>query len=469
MKYKKTKYAKICSLRTSSRSSMKTKTNSRCLLVITLAVFCASFLSAELIHAATYYVATNGSDTNTCSQARSQSVPKRTMNGGIGCLSTGDTLEVKAGTYAAPSHGVEPPSGTSWDNPTTVKRFGSDVVTLQGTIGFGNSGAKQYIVWDGFIIDGQFCCGAGAFIVWFGNGSHHIKLSNNEIKNGKNHGVGGCSGCWITGNKIHTGGVDCGGNNTTGACPSQQTNLGYNNAIYAGASNQLIEYNEIYDWSGTGIQVYTSGTGPTDSTVIRYNWIHDSSGSYGAPGDGRNGAWGIVVASGDNLQVYGNVISNLRGVVNGPNVTNSPYSILVHRSATNAKVYNNTIYNNPAPGVVVHASGAIIKNNIFWKNSGIIDDHGTGVAIIASNNLCDTGAPGCSVISNPLFVDPAGGNFQLQAGSPAINAGASSIASGVNWSYDGSAADIGAYEYRTSSPSPSSSPPSSPSNLMVMP
>jgi parallel beta-helix repeat protein len=426
---------------------MTTKMTNRALRQL---VFAFGLLHATVANAGTYYVATNGNDGNTCSQAQNQSTPKRTMNGGIGCLSSGDTLEMKAGTYAAPNDTVEPPSGTSWSSPTTIRRFGSDTVTIQGGLHFGNWGAggpKSYIVAEGFIIDAQFKTG----VVWLGNGTHHIKIANNELKNGKNHAISGsCIGCWITNNKIHTGGIDCDGNvaGASGAtCPSTTANIGYNNAIYIGDADLLIEHNEIFNWAGAGIQVFNSGARPTNNTIIRYNWIHDTSGSWATLGDSLNGAWGIIMANGSNLQAYGNIISNMRGQQSGATVSNNPYGILVMSSCSNCKVYANTIFNNPAPAIVVHASGTTIKNNILWNNAAVINDDGTGVEIISSNNLCSAAARGCSVLSNPLFDNPQNNSFKLQSGSPAIDAGTSSIATGVNWSFTGSAPDIGAYEY----------------------
>src|SRR5438477_12176503 len=49
--------------------------------------------------ATTYYVAPSGSDGASCASAQNTLTPKQTINAGIGCLSGGDTLIVKAGTY----------------------------------------------------------------------------------------------------------------------------------------------------------------------------------------------------------------------------------------------------------------------------------------------------------------------------------------------------------------------------------
>jgi hypothetical protein len=52
-----------------------------------------------LAHGGTYYVAKTGSDNNSCSSAQLQSTPKLTINAGAACLSAGDTLVVRDGTY----------------------------------------------------------------------------------------------------------------------------------------------------------------------------------------------------------------------------------------------------------------------------------------------------------------------------------------------------------------------------------
>ena len=72
-----------------------------------------------LAQGATYYVATTGSDSNSCNSAQSQSTPKLTINAGAGCLAAGDTLIVKAGTYDEVLPNVFP-AGTA-GNPTVVK------------------------------------------------------------------------------------------------------------------------------------------------------------------------------------------------------------------------------------------------------------------------------------------------------------------------------------------------------------
>src|SRR5262245_39434878 len=56
-------------------------------------------LGGDVAHAATYYVAKGGNDSNTCAQAQSTSTAKLTIAGGLKCLVAGDTLFVRAGNY----------------------------------------------------------------------------------------------------------------------------------------------------------------------------------------------------------------------------------------------------------------------------------------------------------------------------------------------------------------------------------
>src|SRR5262245_11535375 len=83
------------------------------LFIVTLLV---GFLSPHAATAATYYVSTTGSNSNSCATAQTITTPKRTVSGssgGVSCLQPGDTLYVRAGTYAEGLNAINSPSGTS--------------------------------------------------------------------------------------------------------------------------------------------------------------------------------------------------------------------------------------------------------------------------------------------------------------------------------------------------------------------
>ena len=112
-------------------------------------------------------------------------------------------------------------------------------------------------------------------------------------------------------------------------------------------------------------------------------------------------------------------------------------------------VYNNVFYNSGLAGIRLdHVKDTLVANNIIALNE---EEGITGNAITentVSNNLFnfshDWHQPvGVNyVVGDPLFVDPANGDFHLQANSPAIDQGLD-----MGLQYSGSAPDIGAYEY----------------------
>src|SRR5262245_55746251 len=103
----------------------------------------AVLFSASDLWAATYWVSTTGSDSNTCTNS---ATPPATSAGykrnigvnsssGLGCLSSGDTLIIRSGTYSESIYGigspqVQIPSGTA-GAPTTIKPYTGETVTMR--------------------------------------------------------------------------------------------------------------------------------------------------------------------------------------------------------------------------------------------------------------------------------------------------------------------------------------------------
>lgn len=123
---------------------------------------------------------------------------------------------------------------------------------------------------------------------------------------------------------------------------------------------------------------------------------------------------------------------------------------------------NNTIINNKAvnAGAIYNKSNSVptIVNTIIWgNNSGITNDV---TSTVNTKYSLIQGYPGNAVnhgisgTTNPLFVDTAAGNYQLQSTSPCINVGNNdSIPSGITTDLAGGAriyntiVDMGAYEF----------------------
>ena len=79
------------------------------------------------VYAATYYVATTGSDSNTTTQAQSSTTPWLTLNGAESKAATGDTIHVAAGTY------VETANGGQWATSKGISWIADGVVIVRGT------------------------------------------------------------------------------------------------------------------------------------------------------------------------------------------------------------------------------------------------------------------------------------------------------------------------------------------------
>jgi parallel beta-helix repeat protein len=361
-----------------------------------------------------YYVAKTGSDSSSCSQAQSQSTSKLTITGALGCLQPGDTLYIREGTYDESfSYTASVPSGTSWSAPVTLSAFPGETVTIRPTTGpcggapcrvFEFFDSDQYIVINGFILD---AINSPFEVVKF-SGGHQIRLSNNELKNGKGSGIyGGINNQYIK-NDVHDNGTN-----------------DFDHGMYIFDPGNLIQGNTVHHNTGWGIHIYSEDHTDVSNNVVCGNYVY-SNGTSGTRGPG------ILLGSGSNNIAYNNIV---QGNIGG---------IQIGFGAANASVYNNTIYANRdgCIGVDPESTTTVLKNNICYLNdSGGITDLGRGT--IQSNNL----------MSNPSFLNPAASDFHLQSGSAAIEKGANLFSVGVTTDFDGVARpqvgnyDIGAYEY----------------------
>jgi hypothetical protein len=333
-----------------------------------------------------YYVATNGSDSNTCTQAQNLQTPKRTIAAGITCLRAnplGNRLEIRSGTYAerlSNRDGITWPAGTSWNNAPTIAAFSGETVTVQpgrGTVGevIGmTSPSTQYLIFDGIIFDAinvddsnpdpSFGPRNGN-VVSVHSGAGNIKFVNCEIKNAGAMGIHGIVKglLWIAFSKIHHNGDSLG-----------------DHGIYA-VGDFLIESSEFYNNSGYGLQLY-----PTASTgTIRGNFIHSN-------------ASGITVVG--TFDIHNNVIAN------------QDTGIDMGRGSLNGRIYNNTFYNLKVRGIqigywydgvesVSGATGTIVRNNIYQGMPMRLDLQSRS-SITQNDELCyNVATPtGCQITSS---------------------------------------------------------------------
>jgi parallel beta-helix repeat protein len=371
----------------------------------------------------TYYVAKNGNDNHSCSQAQNIGTPKLTISAGLACVGTSQgagankVVEVAAGTYNE-IIGYELPSGTSWSNPFTIKARTGDSVTIKANntnnLGVIN-GFALYTIVQGFIFDSSDT-GADPSVAIGGGGGPDgltaLRLLNNRFINNafSQHNImiitNFASGIEIIGNKFETG--------TWVAKPTP----GY--AIYLASNSNIIDGNEFSGFPSWAIHGY-SQVGSSNNNIVRNNYFHNfGSSEAGFPTSA------ILFYVGTGNRAYNNII------VNGPG------GIQVGPNASNTTVYNNTIYSTKNIGIEVSGSNTIIKNNIAYQSPTPILDVGTGT--LMSNNLT----------TDPMFVSTT--DFRLQSGSPAVDAGANLSSTAITVDYAGGARpqgccyDIGAYE-----------------------
>ena len=188
---------------------------------------------------------------------------------------------------------------------------------------------------------------------------------------------------------------------------------------------------------------------------------------------------------GDNVLVDGNIIGgNYFGIevsggssnvdlINNIIIDNTSTGIGIYGSSA-ANIVNNTIDGNGGAGIYGSSgSSALVLNNIISNNSsfGVEAGGGSFTADIRNNDLFNNAGGDISgglvlgtgnISSNPLFKDLAGGDFNLQKGSPAIDTGENTGApaddlAGVTRPQDGdlngtAVVDMGALEFVPQAP-----------------
>lgn len=352
-------------------------------------------------------------------------------NGGLACLTSGagDRLEIRAGTYneSIDSNAQTIPSGTSYANAATIAAFAGEAVTIRQ---INIVSTNQYIIFERLVIDGALCSGCAQLIA-VGGTAHHIRFLDIEGKNAPGNTV-------MLNQSAHHNEV-IGGSFHDGAAYG----------FYVLGPDNLVERTRMYNLAGYAVHNYSAHPGQKpDRNIYRFNEIFAISG-------GRGGVFGVptvvgnglLLGVGDGNQAYGNIIRDNTG--NGAEIGNG---------ATNSKFYNNTVVGNNTSalsyGGLVYGigSGTVIKNNIFYQNTGgdILDSHRVQTPTFG-NNLCNNPGPGCAQSGNPHFVDLANKNYRLTAGSLARDRG-TTLTEIPPYDMDkttrpkGNGWDIGAYE-----------------------
>ncbi len=427
----------------------------KCMAVIFVFILAA----ANTLQAANLYVATNGDDSRSYSQAQSSSTPWKTLQHAASNMQAGDTVNVADGTYNEKIYFNRNGSSNAWFKFRSTNIHGAKITGNSGAYGTFQLENASYVEIDGFdvthtgynpnIADHPSTNVAGSGIRLEKN-CHHVRILNNYAHDCPGGGIEVKRSDWVL--------VD--GNITA-------RNSFYNLWQTSGISfYQCIEYSPDSGESGPGI-------------IVTNNLSYGNKNITTTPNGDITDGNGIIIDDFNHTQLGSTDAPYSREVLIENNIAhnNGGKGIQIFECEYNPFVIrNNTLYNNNS--VISGAELSIynssiysnikVANNIAYARSGelAINDDGFGEwanhpsQVTWKNNLLYNGGIGKAVLStgniqnqNPNFVSLNGGSedFHLSAGSPAINAGTNQYGLASN-DYDenpraNGTVDIGAYEY----------------------
>lgn len=418
--------------------------------------------------AADYYVAEGVGDD---SASGSRTSPWKSIQHAADNARPGDTIIVAPGDYGKT---VRVTTSGTVSAPIHFKSFRQHEALLEGF-----DLDADYIIVEGFCITNNLQNGSG-------------------IHAGEAHRKNARKGCQIVGNHIHdvTGTAIYSGTNAI-----VRDNLMKN--VYRGVfanSDTLVENNEI----DTLIPVFETKNGKErpkktqytffvgENITFRGNYMHGTNEKYLIEGMGAcffssYDAW--IYGPSKNILFEGNrcfnathaseptgtAVKKSSGFTYRNNLfVNTVYVGILCKSVSEITVENNTFINCGAYPVWFQTKretqGSVVRNNIiaYYDREAVVQEYGWKPAESAIRNNLYPGDPvetgnnliwksvnrdyaASDFVADPMFVDPANGDFRLRPGSPAIDAGATlshvdTDIRGVSRP-QGSAFDIGCYEY----------------------
>ena len=351
-------------------------------------VFITLLVLTGFAHATTYYVATNGKD----SQTGTSSKPWLTISHADKVVQPGDTVIVEPGTYNVGNYLETSTSGTASQRITfTAQNPGTALIRSTGK-------GDDNPVW---VVNGSYTNYSGFDLQGAGTQGFDIDGGHNTFSNNYVHdlGVGGCG---------------------YGAGFMEQEGTPGQNLISANVIKNM--------GYGTGSQACRGIKLGSTGTTVQNNVIYNASASCIE-------LYGPLSGNPANIIIVNNTLFNCAiGVLNGGDSNDG--------TSSGVYVANNIIANNSQYGISecgCDGTGNTYTNNLTFNNNNNMDSGG-----VLLNNL--TSDP------KFINYNPTGtGNYALSSGSPAINAGTSTNAPATDivgtTRPQGTAWDIGAYEY----------------------
>ncbi len=465
----------------------------------TIGIFCVActFFAAigiNVANATTYYVAETGNDANPGTEA----LPFETIQKAADMVQGNDTVLIRGGTYTGFRLINLHPPANQW---ISFKSYPNETAVIDsvGSVGSGIrlSGASYIIIEDLEITQSNlnytFYCdlindstcvndaiqltnaGRPAISVdstFFSNANtdtHHIIIRNNNLHHNGASVISAGTGAHptlfpnglgnyefqILNNHIHHNGI-----------PGVTSGYG----TYISGTNHLIADNILHDNNGQGMRLgNTSLNHNLVDSVIERNISYNNTGPF------WHSSGSIQTTVGMGFVIWGGRGNILRNNIAYGNY-GAGFQVNSLDPASPDKVYNNTIFGNGVQGILLQ-NYATATNNVSHDNAQRIPSYELELrqSSVANNNLVGTNQYNLFINTldnssetnnlidtDPLFIDPANINFNLQTTSPAIDAGVTLTE--VPTDFDGivrpqgTAHDIGAFEHDDGSTSGSFPP-----------
>ena len=399
-----------------------------------------------------FFVSTSGNDRN----AGSYRAPWKTLAHAVRAMSAGSITYVENG-YTQSTELVLNRAGTA-SAPMAILGYPASSVTIGATTGL-TTGVS--ITSSNWVLANLIFRGTQTALS-IGNVTD-IRLAGSDVSCPNGSGSSECistnggSSLAFLGNAIHDNGS------------ATSTNQASYMAMYLVGTDGV----EI-GWNIIGNTLGCNAIGVNSTTALQYSYLIHDNYIYNTRCEAI-ALWTVDPSKGA-VSIYNNIIQSSG---TGPAPAGTPvyaYAAIVLGGGTSTpvQVYNNTIYDAGSfggadTGAVRAFTAAKLTNNIFYLLSNeqyVSLDTDLGTLTGTNNLFYGAGSPlgifSASVATSPEFVNLTANNFHLAAGSPAIDAGATVT---LATDYDGvprpqgSAYDIGAYEYPNGSQVSSQSTP----------
>ncbi len=390
------------------RSNISTRRRRLLMSAMVLAFLCGSLRTGL---AATWYVATNGSD---AAAGTNWLTAKQTIQAGVDAATNSDTVLVSNGVYATGCR--VSPTDSSSNRVVITKNIlvksvnGPDVTSILGAF------------------DGSFSSTSTVRCVYQTNGT----LSGFTLTNG----AAGANG----------GGIYANNGRVSNCVIVSCSTYGQGGGSYAYGST-------LYNCILKGNSARTGGGGSAYGTLYFCSLLDNRVTASGGVGGGAN--FCIL----HSCVLSGNTVAGTYSVGGGSCFGTLDNCLIINNSGWGGggsyqdTLVNCTLSGNSAPNYGGGAYGSTLNNCIDWANQSMFGEANFDDSCVIHSS-CTTPMPtngADNITVDPQFTDAATSNFHLLATSPCINAGSNSYVGG-SVDLDGNprivhgTVDMGAYE-----------------------